>query len=214
MKERPILFSAPMVRALLAGRKGQTRRVAGLEIINADPDRYRYLGVVSGPGEPHYAFHDEQTGAQTLVRCRTSAPGDRLWVRESWAPDPPDVDGWGYAAWAGCREGQIAGVPERFRHPAYCVYAADWLHGSIRWTPSIHMPRWASRITLEITGVRVERLNEISRGDAMAEGCPFPNMAVGDDPRAWFRDLWVEINGAGSWDTNPWVWAIEFRRLP
>jgi hypothetical protein len=75
------------------------------------------------------------------------------------------------------------------------------------------MPRWASRITLEITNIRVERLNEITRGGAMAEGCPFPNMADGPDPREWFSDLWESINGKGSWDANPWVWVIEFRKL-
>jgi hypothetical protein len=79
--------------------------------------------------------------------------------------------------------------------------------------PSIHMPRIASRITLEITGVRVERLQDISRGDAMAEGCPFPNMAKGDDPRQWYTALWDQINGAGSWKTNPWVWVVEFKKV-
>lgn len=73
------------------------------------------------------------------------------------------------------------------------------------------MPRWASRITLEITGVRLERLQDISRGDAMAEGCPHQNMAHGDDPRKWYADLWNDINGPGSWDKNPWVWVIEFK---
>lgn len=75
------------------------------------------------------------------------------------------------------------------------------------------MPRWASRITLEVTGVGVERLNDISRGDAMDEGCPFPNMAQGDDPRRWYADLWDSINGAGAWKLNPWVWVVSFRRI-
>lgn len=75
------------------------------------------------------------------------------------------------------------------------------------------MPRWASRILLEVTAVRVERLQDISRGDAMAEGCPFPNMAKGDDPRKWYADLWDQINGAGSWEANPWVWVVEFKRV-
>ena len=82
-----------------------------------------------------------------------------------------------------------------------------------RWKPAIHMPRAASRITLEVTGVRVERLQAISRGDAMAEGCPFANMAAGPDPRDWYRDLWNEINGPGAWDQSPWVWVVEFRRV-
>lgn len=83
-----------------------------------------------------------------------------------------------------------------------------------KWKPSIHMPRKASRIMLEVTRVRVERLQEISRGDAMAEGCPFQNMAKGADPRKWYADLWKTINGPGSWDLNPWVWVIEFKRVP
>ncbi|MGE5866558.1 MAG: hypothetical protein ACM32J_15885, partial [Rhizobacter sp.] len=85
---------------------------------------------------------------------------------------------------------------------------------AVRWKPSIHMPRAASRITLEGTGVRVERLQDISRGDAMAEGCPSPNMRDGDDPRKWYADLWDSINGASScWDANPWVWVVEFKRI-
>ena len=202
MKERPILFNAPMVRALLAGTKTQTRRIVKARDLE-------WMDVHQGLREPDNA-----------ERCPCGQPGDCIWVRESWSPDPPDVDGWGYTAWAGCREGQIAGVPERFRHPRFCNYAADWLHGPIRWTPSIHMPRWASRITLEVTGVRVERLQDISEADAQAEGWT-RRPEVSTDPqvhkeaaRDWFMDLWESINGPGSWDENPWVWVIEFRRLP
>jgi hypothetical protein len=81
-----------------------------------------------------------------------------------------------------------------------------------RWRPSIHMPRWASRITLRITDIRVERLQEISRGDAMQEGCPFPNMAAGPNPRDWFRDLWNTVHSPVAWDANPWVWVVCFER--
>jgi hypothetical protein len=84
--------------------------------------------------------------------------------------------------------------------------------GSGKLRPGMFMPRWASRITLEVTGVRVEQLNSISRGDAMQEGCPFPNMADGPDPIKWYADLWDRINGSGSWLTNPLVWVVEFRR--
>lgn len=90
-------------------------------------------------------------------------------------------------------------------------YAATEDRGGLRWRPSIHMPRVASRITLEVTEVRVERLQAISRGDAMAEGCPFANMAAGPDPRDWYRDLWNEINGAGAWDLDPFVWVVAFK---
>ena len=79
------------------------------------------------------------------------------------------------------------------------------------WSPAIHMPKAAARIWLEITGVRVERLQSISRGDAMAEGCPFPNMADGENPRDWFAAVWKSTGG--DWDANPWVWVIDFKRI-
>ena len=91
--------------------------------------------------------------------------------------------------------------------------SADFKVWEFKRRPSIHMPRWASRILLEVVSVRVERLQDISRGDAMAEGCPFPNMAQGDDPRQWYAELWEQINGPGEWTANPWVWVVEFRRL-
>ena len=219
MKERPILFNAPMVRALLAGTKTQTRRAAKLPVVGAEGSVSEVVPSLLPNRGDLWDFR-RMLDNPMAVRCPYGQPGDRLWVRESWSPDPPDVDGWGYTAWAGCREGQIAGVPERFRHPRFCNYAADWLHGPIRWTPSIHMPRWASRITLEVTGVRVERLQDISEADAQAEGWT-RRPEVSTDPqvhkeaaRDWFMDLWESINGPGSWDENPWVWVIEFRRLP
>ena len=208
MKERPILFSGPMVRALLDGSKTQTRRV-----VKPQPTHFNPVGV------PRLA---KPVGPNAVITCPYGQPGDRLWVRESWAPDPPCDGTWGYTTWAGCREGQIAGVPDRFRHPRFCNYAANWLHGPIRWTPSIHMPRWASRITLEITGVRVERLQDISEADAKAEGIEktpsgFWSLYGQADvdgtysPRSSYRALWESINGPGSWDANPWVWVVEFK---
>lgn len=200
MKERPILFSAPMVLALLAGTKTQTRRVAK-EFAGRD-DLEKIL-----------RRFPNQNG------CPYGQPGDRLWVRESWFPDPPADGTWAYAEWAGCREGQIAGVPDRFRHPAFCCYAADWLHGEVRWTPSIHMPRWASRITLEITSVRIERLQDISEQDAAAEGVAtwapgaLSPESLNADPSDQFRWLWCSINGPDSWGANPWVWVVEFKRV-
>ena len=160
MADRPILFSAPMVRALLAGTKTQTRRVCKLD-------------VRSGMPEPELA---------SLLRCCPyGVPGDRLWVRETWAPL---TVGYAYRA-----------------DPVWNAPPAD------RWHPSIHMPRAASRITLEVTGVRVERLQDISEADVIAEGCP-RQMLYGT---GWYRDLWLKINGTGSWGANPWVWVIEFR---
>ena len=184
MKERPILFSASMVRAILDGRKTQTRR-----IVKPQPDIVADGGLVVGVSTPE----DQKYGRLgKALPCPYGKPGERLWVRESWA-------------WYGCEY-----------IPSDVVYRADTesLPGEYgRWRPSIHMPRWASRITLEITEVRVERLQEMNRGDAMEEGCPFANMQKGPDPRDWFRDLWQSINGPDSWDANPWVWVVGFRKV-
>ncbi|WP_186181671.1 hypothetical protein [Burkholderia gladioli] len=186
MKERPILFSAPMVRAILDGRKSQTRRVAkefdGRDNLDAILRRF-----------------PNQKG------CPYGEPGDRLWVRETWAqPAPLDPGPTVYRAdYPGC-------VPAGFEN----IPPAD----AIRWKPSIHMPRALSRITLEITGVRVERLQDISVADALAEGVrvtygePFDAEHTIADRRR-FELVWKEINGAGSWESNPWVWVIEFARI-
>lgn len=188
MKERPILFSAPMIRAILNGTKTQTRRVAKLTA----------NGHVKEPGG-HRRWHTADFDAR--LACPYGQPGDRLWVRETWAHDDED-NALFYRADVG--QGGDADDWERNRLDGAPRY---------RWRPSIHMPRTASRITLEITSVRVERLQDISRGDAMAEGCPFPNMAKGDDPRQWFRGLWESINGPESWQADPLVWVVEFKRL-
>lgn len=248
MKSRPILFSAPMVRALLAGTKTQTRRVSGLHVINAEPYRFEFIGVTSGPGEPHYAFRDKHNGVQTLVRCRNGQPGNQLWVRETFM----DLQGTG-----------VEHRPDPYGPLSRYAYQADTPPGShgdearkeygLRWKPSIHMPRAACRITLEITGVRVERLQDISEADAKAEGCERlhddepgyvfrgyhdwhvcpkcggtglhdalgPNGGVIFDVDCTecdtyvkrYRHLWESINGQKSWDLNPWVWVLDFRRI-
>jgi len=176
MKERPILFSAPMVRALLDGSKTQTRRTA------------KSCHMVMDHGEDSSGQCINAGYIPCLPLCPYGHRGDRLWVRETFQKWPD-----GYAYRADYQDAELA----------------DSVHAP--WKPSIHMPRAASRINLEITGVRVERLQDISRGDAMAEGCPFPNMAQGDDPRKWYADLWHSINGPDSWGLNPWVWVVEFK---
>jgi hypothetical protein len=195
MKERPILFSGAMVRALLAGSKTQTRRV--VKITHRTPGLAACLMPPAGlPARPRVAAE----------LCPYGQPGDRLWVRESTYRRPqlnlltgepldPKYGGGAYTA-----DDDDVLTPEGFD---LC-----WWY-SRKACPSIHMPRWASRILLEITEVRVERLQDISRGDAMAEGCPFPNMATGPDPRKWYADLWECLGGR--WDANPWVWAVSFR---
>lgn len=186
MNTRPILFSAPMVRALLDGSKSQTRRVVKrsdewpVTAVKAVVLETRGTAMAVDAGR--FAYGPE-------IKCPYGQPGDRLWVRETWIDASSDLHS--CVIYRADGDEQACGEP---------------------WKPSIFMPRWASRIALEITGVRVERLQNISRGDAMGEGCPFPNMAQGDDPRQWYADLWGQINGPGSWDANPWVWVVEFKR--
>lgn len=207
MKERPILFSGEMVRALLAGTKTQTRRVMKPQPqgqVWHDLDNQQWL--VSGYGER----------GDDLLHCPYGQPGDQLWVREAFMHEPADY----------CWEASVS-IPCR---PAETVYRADFPNSQPGegWKPSIHMPRALSRITLEIIGVRVERLQGISEEDADAEGFAggYPWELAPDiftAPRdRWgsmtipecFGVLWDQINGAGSWDANPWVWVVEFKRLP
>jgi hypothetical protein len=204
MKERPILFSGAMVRALLDGTKTQTRRA----VANVDPDgtvwksRSRMYGV-----RPHTSAPPD-----ILEWCPYGQPGDQLWVREAFMHEPADY----------CWEASVS-VPCR---PAVTTYRADCPNSQPGegWKPSIHMPRALSRITLGITSVRVERLQDISEADALAEG--IVRQADGGygladtthyhftDPRQSYLSLWESINGAGSVEENPWVWAVELRRLP
>lgn len=212
MKERPILFSAPMVRAILDGSKTQTRRVVKLQPPSA---AYRLSTLCDSTAREdrrnigkHYWMLADGTrvfvDGRPYFRCPHGYNGDRLWVRETIElkaltgndfPSPLYVaDG----AHVVDREGRKASNHEFIKR---------------RVTPSIHMPRWASRITLEITAVRVEQLQAISRGDCMAEGCPFPNLANETDPKKWYAEMWDSINGPGAWDKNPFVWVIEFKRV-
>jgi hypothetical protein len=192
MKERPILFSGSMVRALLAGTKTQTRRVA-------KPVRHPDLGNVYAPG----ALVLEHEPQHVIDRCCPyGRPGDRLWVREAFMHEPADF----------CWEAGVS-IPCR---PAETVYRADFPNSQPGegWKPSIHMPRNLSRILLEITSVHVERLQDISEADALAEGVPHSlNLPGGRFARENFEHLWWTINGDGSWESNPWVWVVEFKRV-
>ena len=191
MRERPILFSGPMVRALLAGTKTQTRRIA-------KPVKHPDLGNLYDAG----ALVLEREPQHVIDRaCPYGRPGDRLWVRETWA--------FGIHALAAKRD-----------EDGPFVYAADGTtHGRLceRWRPSIHMPRHACRLVLEIVGVRVERLQAISEADSCAEGIPSKGLQFYDGrpatPKDAFESLWNEINGPAAWAANPWVWVVEFRPL-
>lgn len=204
MKERPILFSAPMVRAILAGTKTQTRRVVKGEALQwLERDKFT-PGFVADPGNR---------------LCPYGHPGDRLWVRETWR-ESGEGSAWHYAA-----EGTILPKQRDKDLQAFLARRAPFTWESYKWRPSIHMPRAASRITLEITAVRVERLQDISEADAMAEGVIHKQRgdigmyfvgteAAGTTAAGCYRNLWERINGFGSWDANPWVWVVEFRRVP
>ncbi len=202
MKERPILFSAPMVRALLAGTKTQTRRA-----LKPQPSEF-----VGGPGvtlrdgspAPLIALDDSVEPYGREIACPYGKPGDRLWVRETFGHFERN---------------------ENFKPDCEVFYRADGNCLELEpWRPSIHMPRWASRITLEITSVRVERLQAISNDDIKAEGLDDdPRIVSGEiegsmltplGRRIAFESLWESINGPASWDANPWVWVIKFRKVP
>jgi hypothetical protein len=185
MKERPILFSGPMVQAILDGRKTQTRRV-----VKPQPEYWEQTGGYHYPldKKPYRGAPVGRVRSIDEYRCPYGQPGDRLWVRETWH--------------------QYAG--------GEVIYRADYgpesyQAGAKGWRPSIFMPRWASRITLEITGVRVERVQDISADDARAEGVSAPDVL----PRSKFATLWDSINakrGYG-WDMNPWCWCVEFKAV-
>lgn len=234
MKEYPILFSSPMVLALLDGRKTQARRVmrelTDDEVLNVGEKwsiRSDGFGVALGARYEQ----DQWTPGFLYRKCPYGVSGDHLWVRETWGvgtrPDPGQgwVDGIEY------RADEADTQDERDLLPLYPVEPPvgidlDTYKG--RWRPSIHMPRWASRLTLEVVSVRVERVQEISASNAKAEGCdPYiygeglvKPPRYGDeyqyrpDYRMGFEILWDRINGkkpGRSWADNPWVWVLEFK---
>jgi hypothetical protein len=196
MRERPILFNGDMVRAILAGRKVQTRRaIAPQPYIDASGN---FCWNGSNYGQDTAGVPMARTLASQIPSARTGRVlcpfgkiGDRLWVRETWGrhPDYPDAN--------------------RVVHRA--EPGSD--HDAERWRPSIHMPRWACRLVLEITAVRVERLQDITSDDVLAEGITtrFKVADAADDLRIQFRDLWNDTGG--DWDSNPWVWVIDFNRV-
>ena len=230
MKERPILFSGEMVRAILDGRKTQTRRV-----VTQRMNPHDFLGGIGdNKNDPYnYGFENPDCLGHFITlpeqRCPYGKIGDQIWVRETFHRPTDQVTIY-RANWReDARARGFDNIPN----------TVNW-----KWTPSIHMPRWASRIQLEITGIRVERLQDISEEDALSEGvprnedypiengnCPAcfgqgvhgalgPNWGVievdcreCDTAKKRFQHLWSSINGEKSWDKNPWVWVIEFERI-
>lgn len=209
MKERPILFSGPMVQAIIAGQKTQTRRVMKPQpwFLPEAYDRFSgWMWTRDGTGDGEgLAWGSEadmlHVSYSLGAYCPYGKPGDLLWVRETWAalyPGKDDV------------------LPTVNPRPAVCslAYAATEERGiNGGWTPSIHMPRWASRITLEIVSVRVQRLQDITEEDAKAEGCTGEHFDLAVNDFIW---LWGSINGKREgydWESNPWVWAVTFRAV-
>jgi len=252
MKQHPILFSTPMVQAIMKGSKAQTRRIKGLELVNESPSTWRhqkYGGMAIGPHVGwKYQFWD-QTGRGYLdpgIKCPYGQVGDVLWVRETWRKhhitdtfgethfDKPAI-----IKYAADRPEPVYEVDG----DGFQVFNKDGSEKFIPWRPSIFMPKAACRLYLQITDIRVERLQDISEEDAKAEGvqpncdgaenCPSPKCkATGcqsageyyhymrdfeDFPafsaKESFESLWEKINGAESWEANPWVWVISFKKI-
>lgn len=218
MTDRPILFSGPMVRALLDGSKTQTRR--SVKPMPRWADKFP-ICKPEGMKAAHeiWWWDGEHERVGVSQSCPYGKVGARLWVRETHSihgahgTERSDDQRWG--PWGG--------LPTRLNEDltkiAYFREGFDRC-GFSAWKPSIHMPRWASRLTLEITDIRVERLQDISEADAIAEGLSWvtPGMwsvdrslpIIGDDPRKVYFELWDHINGKGAAAANPWVWAVSF----
>ncbi len=241
-KEKPILFNGAMVRAILSGAKTQTRRV-----VKSIPWRDRCNPNFSQAQAFRYAGEFRIAGSEEMstgFRCPFGQPGDRLWMRETWQQVHPIQiadDRYSQRGKAGIPGPPPVNYRTIYRadgeYPAiYSLGGEPWPYRSLepferngmqafvdepRWTPSVHMPRWACRLVLEITDVRVERLQAISAEDALAEGAmewareqktPIRDLDAGDE-RIAFKALWSGTGPGGDWDSNPWVWVIKFKRV-
>jgi hypothetical protein len=204
VREKPILFSGPMVRAILDGRKTQTRRIIKPQPVYIESSgrwKWNPTGAVTASRE-WWEYMD------SLSKCPYGTVGDRLWVRETWRPILSGI--------------HAGGFDYRADDPSASG------EGFIPWKPSIHMPRRVSRLSLELTDVRAERLHEITAKDILAEGVverPHQDPHLGKCPISAFdgccypdlRSVWAagwsKINGSDSWTANPWVWVLEFERV-
>ena len=220
MKERPILFSAPMVLAIMAGKKTQTRRIVKPapgkqsewltdDLLNSVP----HGELIKGGWQMHHpragqvmdGVHIEHDSPLGWIKGPYGVKDDQLWVREAFTVINGEPV---YRSDKRDRNGNLIGEAAYGTTP-------------VKWKPSIHMPRAFSRTQLEITDIRIERLVNITQGDAVAEGMddtrdmkPEPGrIFLAGGPRAAFKELWRKINGEDSWDKNPWVWVVEFRKL-
>lgn len=201
VKERPILFSTPMVRANREKRKSETRRITkALEQINENPDEWDLIDSYEKNGALHFGFNHCNTAQVLGIKCPYGVVGDWLWVRETWREDAGD-----------------------FHYKADCEYDAQ---KATRWRPSIHMPRCASRDKYQILELSIERLHNLTDESAIKEGVEISkcselviryknylskNEGSYSMPSYSYRTLWESINGANSWDANPWVWVIKYK---
>lgn len=222
--DRPILISTPLVRPTIEGLKTVTRRLAGLHHVNKVPNQWVYIGgsanmgreplIIDGKQEAN--FYNTNTAEEYQVLCPYGSPGTTLWVRETWLPL---TIGYGYKADNMIRTGRIPGKKEYYQP-------------RMTWKPSIHMPRTASRISLELLKVSIERAHDITEADAKLEGVERgilrdgPNTEKGQfhlemgckgSPVGNYRDgfifTWMTLNGRHSWEKNPWVWRLFFNLL-
>lgn len=224
MKETGLMFKAPLVRALIAGQKTQTRRPVKWNDLqkglNLGFSGLRATETASG----WVLESNSRTSSEWRCKptpCPLGQAGDRIYVRETWQGPLMSSKEWEDHHFSGTDE-----IPANFRTPAHCQYAADGgpapefttLDDDLvcRWKPSIHMPKWAARIWLEVTGVRVERLQQITEADCIAEGAPgghgtIPDYQYAATPLEHFRHIWESTGG--DWAANPWVWVIDFKTI-
>ncbi|CUR95145.1 hypothetical protein [Salmonella enterica] len=245
MKERGMIFNREMVRSIIDGRKTQTRRIMAIQTEHSELGLRRVIDSKNGRDNGKYFW--SQSGAcglkmrSKMFGCPYGEVGDRIWVRETWS----DVNLDGAPAVAYRADDEVYDLMEdeslldeggsfNYQDPRVCKYQFAAWHSDLisgiegNWRPSIHMPRWASRITLDITDVRVERLNGISETDAEAEGIDMEalfdsqdcydciadhNMTGRPTAKGAFKYLWESIYGEEGWKSNPWVWVIEFKRV-
>lgn len=218
--DRPILFSTPLVRPTIDGYKTVTRRLRGLKVINEIPGEWVYIGgaanmgrdleIIDGKQEAN--FYNTSTGAEERILCPYGAPGDTLWVRETFVPL---TNGYGYKADGLIRCGKIPGTKEYYQP-------------RMTWKPGIHMTRKASRITLELLKVDVQRAHDITEEEAKLEGVQRGKFGdyVRNEPTLvqctdgqygtfydGFKYTWMTLNGRESWEKNPWVWRLHFKLL-
>lgn len=192
MKERPMLMTPENGQKCYDETKTQTRRII--------TDKWWCC----------FDPEDEEDRAKALLLCPYGKVGDRLWIREAWQVDAPHDGTWPDTVFYGCKGAPLDLIPEVYRSSKHCLFRGSWTGTDLIWRPSIHMPRWACRTVVEIVSIEIERLQEITEEDARAEGIQEYGIGAIHD----FMQLWTSINGEGSWALNPFVWVIEYKRVP